>query len=414
MSSSDLSRNARSLSASLDGSDAEGDSPAGRSSGAPADVMRARTLILRNGWNATAYQILNPGFDLWFSPAGDAVVGYVRRAGVHVVAGAPICTVERLVAVHEEFVAASRAVGARVCYFGAGHRLEEEMQALRRRSVVLLGAQPVWNPATFAATMHSHASLRAQLHRARNKDIEVAEWPAERVRAEPGLARVLAEWLATRGLPPLSFLVEPDTLGRLFDRRVFVAGRDLDRGGAPVGFLMASPVPARDGWLVEQIIRGRDAPNGTSELLVTQAMAAMAASGAPYATLGLAPLSRRSGVQPSTTPAWLRATLELVRAHGRRFYNFDGLDAFKAKLLPECWEPIYAISDEDRFSPRTLYAIASAFSGGSPLVLVARAVGRAIAQEARWAWAELADSGRNRVRPPPAAPARRPPTGRRD
>lgn len=384
------------------------------SQSAPENVVRARTLILKNGWNATAYQLINPGFSLWFSAVGDAVVGYVGRFGVNVVAGAPVCAVDRLTAVHEEFVAASREMGARVCYFGAGHRLEEEMQARSRRAVVLLGAQPVWNPADFAGGVESHASLRAQLHRARNKGIEVSEWPADRVRAEPGLARVLAEWLATRGLPPLSFLVEPDTLGRLFDRRVFVAGRDLESGGLPVGFLMASPVPARDGWLVEQIIRGRDAPNGTSELLVAQAMAAMAASGAPYATLGLAPMSRRSGVQPSTTPAWLRATLELVRAHGRRFYNFDGLDAFKAKLLPECWEPIYAISDEDRFSPRTLYAIASAFSGGSPLVLVARAVGRAIAQEARWAWAELADSGRNRVRPPPAAPARRPPTGRRD
>ncbi|MBK5186768.1 MAG: hypothetical protein JJD97_00910, partial [Gemmatimonadaceae bacterium] len=54
------------------------------------DVDRARELVLRYGWNATAYQILNPGFALWFSGAGDAVIGYVRRSGVHVVAGAPV------------------------------------------------------------------------------------------------------------------------------------------------------------------------------------------------------------------------------------------------------------------------------------------------------------------------------------
>ncbi len=385
MSAPDRSMTTAPGAAPMDWSDIRAGSAVEALQSAPPDVMRARALILRNGWNATAYQILNPGFALWFSAAGDAVVGYVRRVGVNVVAGAPVCAVERLTAVHEEFVEASRAMGSRVCYFGAGHRLEEEMQARRHRSVVLLGAQPVWDPADFAGVIDSHASLRAQLHRARNKDIEVVEWPASRVRAEPGLARVLAEWLATRGLPPLSFLVEPDTLGRLFDRRVFVAGRDLENGGAPVGFLMASPVPARGGWLVEQIIRGRDAPNGTTELLVARAMAAMAASGAPYATLGLAPLSRRAGVEPTSNPGWLRVTLELVRAHGRRFYNFDGLDAFKAKLLPQRWEPIYAISDEDRFSPRTLYAIAAAFSGGSPLVLVGRAMGRAVAQEVRWA-----------------------------
>lgn len=347
---------------------------------APPEVLRARALVLRHGWNATAYQLLNPGFALWFSAAGDAVVGYVRRAGVSVVAGAPVCAVERLRAVHHEFETSTMATGGRVCYFGAGHRLEEELRAEGRRSVVLLGAQPVWDPADFAGIVASHASLRAQLHRARNKGVRVVEWPAERAREEPGLARVLAEWLATRGLPPLSFLVEPDTLGRLFDRRVFVA----ERAGEPVGFAVASPVPARRGWLVEQIIRGRGAPNGSSELLVAHSMAAMAASGSPYATLGLAPLSRHAGVRSPPTPRWLRLVLELVRAHGRRFYNFDGLDSFKAKLQPQRWEPIYAISGEARFSPRTLHAIAAAFSGGSPLALVARALGRAAAQEARW------------------------------
>ena len=68
-------------------------------------------------------------------------------------------------------------------------------------------------------------------------------------------------------------------------------------------------------------------------------------------------------------PPWLALTLRWVRAHGRRFYNFDGLDAFKAKLRPEAWEGIYAISAERRFSPRTLHAIAAddpAVSTGMP------------------------------------------------
>jgi hypothetical protein len=51
---------------------------------------RARELILRFGWNATAYQILNPGIELWFSRSGDGVVGFVRHHRTRVVAGAPI------------------------------------------------------------------------------------------------------------------------------------------------------------------------------------------------------------------------------------------------------------------------------------------------------------------------------------
>ena len=55
----------------------------------PRATDRARALVLQHGWNATAYQIVNPGIALWFARAGDAVAGYVRRSRTRVVAGAP-------------------------------------------------------------------------------------------------------------------------------------------------------------------------------------------------------------------------------------------------------------------------------------------------------------------------------------
>jgi phosphatidylglycerol lysyltransferase len=77
--------------------------------------------------------------------------------------------------------------------------------------------------------------------------------------------------------------------------------------------------------------------------------------------------------------------LTWVRAHGRRFYNFAGLDAFKSKFRPQRWEAIYAISNEPKFSPRTLYAIGAAFARDrSPAALVARGLAKAVRQEWRW------------------------------
>ena len=113
-------------------------------------------------------------------------------------------------------------------------------------------------------------------------------------------------------------------------------------------------------------------------------MRALAADGAQYVTLGLAPLSRHSRFQSQRMPRWLRLVLRWVRAHGRRFYNFEGLDRFKAKFAPDEWEEIVALADTPRFSPRSLWAIAAAFAQGSPIALLARAVTRAARQEARW------------------------------
>ncbi len=355
--------------------------PSSPDAAAPTDeaLRRARALVLRWGWNATAYQILNPGFRLWFSRAGDAVAGYVARRGVRVVGGAPVCAEGRLRDVAAELEAEAAARGERVCYFGAGARLEGMLRGSPGHAMVLLGAQPVWDPARWPEVPARHASVRAQLHRARNKGVRMAEWPSARATGSPVLHRLLREWLATRGLPPLHFLVEPETLGRLFDRRVFVA----ERGGTPVGFVVTSPVPARRGWLVEQFVRGHGAPNGATELMIDAAMRALAADGAAYVTLGLAPLSRYAPPPAGDEPRWLRMTLAWLRAHGRRFYDFDGLDRFKAKLDPHAWEPIYAISAEPRFSPSTLYAIAAAFSAGSPVVLMGRALVRAAREEAR-------------------------------
>jgi len=345
-----------------------------------ANLPRVRDLVLRHGWNATAYQIINPGIAHWFSAGGDALIGYVEYAGVRVTAGAPVCAEERLPEVVREFEADAAQADRRVCYFGGESRLEVACRKSRGHSMVLLGAQPAWSPAHWGPMLAGHSSLRAQLSRARNKGVAVQEWTAERATDHPELRECLDAWLKTRGLPTMHFLVEPATLTRLFDRRIFVAAR----AEKVLAFLVASPVPRRNGWLVEQIVRGPAAPNGTAELLIDAAVRAVGASGSQYVTLGLSPLSQRAELRRESNPPWVRILLGWARAHGNRFYNFEGLDAFKAKFRPERWEPVYAIANERTFSPRMLYAIAAAFANGSPILMGCKALLRAVSRELGW------------------------------
>jgi phosphatidylglycerol lysyltransferase len=343
------------------------------------DLARARSLVLRHGWNAMAYQILNPGIRRWFSADGEAVIGYVQAGRSRVVAGAPVCAAERLAEVSRAFAADARRAGRWVCYFGAQERLIELLGEGGPISTLLLGAQPFWDPRRWAAIVDGKASLRAQLHRARNKGVRVRPLPAGGTEQQAELQRCLSEWLERRGLPPMHFLVEWNILPRLLDRRLFAAERE----GRVVGFLVASPIPARNGWLIEQIIRGRGAPNGSNELLLDAAMRTLAAEGAGYVTLGLSPLSRAVSQEPP--PPWkIRWLLAWVRVHGRRFYDFEGLERFKSKFQPEGWEPIYAVTNRPRISLSTLYAIAGAFGGTSPVLFIGRALLRALRQEARW------------------------------
>jgi phosphatidylglycerol lysyltransferase len=350
----------------------------------PASLPRARNLVMLFGWNATAYQILNPGMQHWFSRAGNAVVGYVQYRRVRVVAGAPVCAAEQLAAVAAEFEADARDCGEKVCYVCAEARVESLYRGREGYSRVLLGAQPIWDPQRWPTIIAQKASLRAQLNRARNKGVVIEDWPIARAENDPGLHHCLEEWLGMRGLPALHFLVEPETLARLTDRRVFVARRREE----VVGFLIASPIPQRRGWLIEQNLRGVPAPNGTTELLLDVAVRALANDGAEFVTLGLAPLSTKGHPEQEANPIWLRGLLAWLRAHGRRFYNFRGLEHFKAKFEPAGWDPVYAIVNEPRFAPSTLYAIAAAFSNGSPVKLLARGLTKAIRTEIGWLFAD--------------------------
>lgn len=338
----------------------------------------ARALVLQHGWNTTSYQILNPGFDHWFSGTGDAVVGLVRRRRVWVVGGAPVCPLERLEEVTAEFEGAANEAGARVCYVGAQDRLAARCFPDPAYSGAILGAEPWWDPADWTRILTSRASLRAQLNRARNKGIAVELLPPA-APASTAVGTVLQEWLSTRGLPPLGFLTTPWLLGDLSDRRLFVAAQ----GGIPVAFLILTPIPGRRGWLIEQIVRGKVAPNGVAELLVDAAFRWMAGAGARFVTLGLAPLAvAEDGFHPEM-PWWLRGTLGWMRAHGRRFYNFDGLYAFKSKLGPAGWVPVYAIANEHRLSLRTLLGVSEAVVGGDLLPFGARMLAHAFRAEAR-------------------------------
>lgn len=344
----------------------------------PSSISKARELVLRYGWHATVYQILNKGISHWHAPGEDAVVGYVRRHRLVIAAGAPVCPESSLGGVTAGFENWARETGRRVCYFAAEARLRGMFADSPDHAVIAIGAQPVWDPQSWHQTLSIRPSLRQQIHRAQNKHVAVCPVLPEMARNDLEIRSCLAQWLESRPLPPMHFLVEPETLdGVMQDRLVFVAQQE----GRAVAFLVASPVPGRNGYLVEQVARRPDAPNGSVELLIDSAMRELAIRGCDYATLGLVALAENAGSEIGKNPLWLRALMAWARAHGRRFYNFAGLESFRAKMNPVRWDTIYAISNERRFSLSTLHAIAAAFCEGSPEFAFVKALGKAVKKE---------------------------------
>jgi phosphatidylglycerol lysyltransferase len=331
-------------------------------------LSESRELVMAYGRNATACQILNPGMSQWFSTRRDAVVGYVLQGTWILVAGEPVCPAATLPGAVLEFEQHLARQGRKVCYVCAEDSLRDLLAPSASHSSITIGAQPVWNPADWPAIVQSRSSLRAQLRRSMNKGVRIDSMPAREGAGNAEISQVLREWLGGRLLPPMHFLVEPEVLSGLADDRLLLVAR---REGRIVAFLVASPVPSRNGYLIEQLARSPQAPNGTSELLIDAAMGRFAEAGCTFATMGLVALAS-GAVQEN--PLWLRSLMYLARAHANRFYNFRGLERFRAKMHPGHWEKVYAISNEKHFSPQALYAMGKAFSVISPALAIGLAI----------------------------------------
>lgn len=320
------------------------------------DIPEASADLVRlHGRTATAFRSLGRDLVRWYWPPGAEVprafVAYAEHGRARVAAGEPVASLDDLLTVAERFVDASVDAGLRVSFFGTEGRLVQSPRFARR----LLGEQPVWNPQGWAAHRQAHRSLREQCRRARAKGVVVrAIDPAALTRDAMGLAvqQLMARWRATRSLAPMTFLVSIDLEAQLAQRRVFVAVQDNQLAG----LLAMAPVPARGGWLLEHLLRDPDAPNGTAELLVDHAMQRLAAESVEWATLGLAPLH-------GPVEGWLRR----VRQWSRPLFNFEGLAAFKRKLRPDRWEPIYLAWPRAASGWRALLDGLRAFAGGSLL-----------------------------------------------
>ncbi|MDB5213667.1 MAG: hypothetical protein JWO86_1594 [Myxococcaceae bacterium] len=313
------------------------------------DRSRALAILRVHGDDVTSFQLLAPGYRYFFED--DGFVAYVDTGSAWVAGGGPVAARAVRPALAAAFVASAAAHRRRVSFFAVGDLFCERTSLPRIR----VGEQPWWDPARWSSVLAGNAGLRYQIRRALAKGVVVRRVTADEISATDGATRqsidaLARAWLDARPLAPMGFLVELAPFELPEERLYLVAEVD----GAMVGFLAADPIYARRGWLVENLLRVHDAPNGTAELLVDRAMRIAAESGSTMLTLGLAPLA---GPLPRR--------LQIARALSTPLYDFRGLHAFKSRLRPHGWEAIHVAAAPGASPWLALFDGLTAFARGS-------------------------------------------------
>jgi phosphatidylglycerol lysyltransferase len=337
------------------------------------DLLRLYQL---HGYNAHALVGITPGIRLWTCPETEGAVAYSEFGKVWLVPGDPLASVDRLATVSNLFLKKARAEGRVVGFVPATQQFARHCSALGLRAV-RIGAAPYFDLATWAPRGDRAKKARAGVNQARRAGVHVTEVVDVDDRLVRETACLCKSWLTTRrSAIRFQWLFTVDLFQHKEKKKYFTA---RDSAGRLVGFLSASPIPARDGWYLEDVLRSKDAPNGTTDLLVVEVLDALKRDGARLATLGTTLMATDGAadthVQVSrviSKLAWSMASCFSI------FYNFDGVRRFKSKFAPSWWESEYVLmSDNVTAPPRVLGALIHAIVPAGPTYLIARQMSRA-------------------------------------
>src|SRR5437763_3097178 len=220
------------------------------------------------------------------------------------------------------FVLAAKRRGRVAAFVPATERFAREAVRLGL-GALRVGAAPYFDLKTWAPRGDRAKHMRAGVNRAQREGVRVesVEEPDENLRRET--ESLCRRWLDTRrAATSFGWLFLLDPFQHAGHKRFFTA---RDASGALVGFLAASPVPARGGWYLEDVLRAPDAPQGTADLLVVEALTRLAASGARIATLGTSPLARegKPGIAAGDLPRREKART-LAAWRPAACYTFEG------------------------------------------------------------------------------------------
>jgi phosphatidylglycerol lysyltransferase len=332
------------------------------------------------GYNAHSLVSIAPGARLWSCPQIDGAITYNEFGKVWLVPGDPLAHPDNVAELTRRFVEAAREEGRFAAFMPATARFARQAAPVGLHAVKIAAA-PYFDLTTWGPRGDRAKKARAGVNQARRAGVRVIEVRGVDETLKRETALLCRSWLKARKCAvKLGWLFELDPFQHASRKKFFTA---RDEAGKLIGFLAASPIPARNGWYLEDVLRLPSAPPGTADLLVVEALSMLKRQGARLATLGTSPLAREGEhVQGICSHELVANVLRIVTSCFSALYNFEGLRRFKTKFAPSWWESEYVLFPRDVLAPPHLIrAFIQAIAPDGASNLIARQIGRAIKRD---------------------------------
>ena len=334
------------------------------------ELLRLQTLY---GYNPHSLVSIAPGAMLWSTPDIDGAIIYGEFGRVWLAAGDPLAPLEDMAELAREFAAFAKRKNRVVAFVPTSAEFARSVVP-NDFIAVKVGASPYFDLPTWNPRGDSAKKIRAGVNQARRAGVTVetvSDDIDEILKRET--VQLCMHWLGSRrSATTFGWLVALDPFLHSEYKKYFTARVN----GRLVGLLAASPIPARRGWYLEDVLREPDAPQGTATLLVVEALAKLKADGVELATLGTSPLTTDGPDDIPTEHRMVARALDVASRRLAGFYNFEGLRRFKGKFVPSWWESEYVLGQGGvTVPPRIGHAVVRALvPGGLTQILTRQAL----------------------------------------
>lgn len=323
--------------------------------GPPVSRIQLESWIRSYGSGSSSYVLLEGSKGYFTSPLVDGFLAYQVSAGTIVVAGDPVCPQQDAALLIAEFVRAMN--GRPICAYQISPGMVDAFR-VSGFGDIQVGKEAIFDLRRFSLAGGQMELVRAATNKARREGVIVLEHNPFAAGAEPineELRTVSAEWLSHKGERELGFLLGCVGLERASAKRYFVA-RANNGLGRIEGFIVCEPIYGRNGFYLDVTRRRVDAVRGVMELLTAEIFHCLREEGYVMASMGLAPLALLDDPDLKKHPR-LTKLMRLAYEQINNTYDFKLLYRYKAKYHPHLWETRYLCFNQNRLSPRMLYAV---------------------------------------------------------
>lgn len=299
---------------------------------------------------------LDPNCRYFSLPEIEGLIAYREEFGCAIALGDPICPQPESLKLAKAFHDFHDAQNKRVIYLAVSQAFAKWAVHNICGIAIEFGEEvmidPHQDPKAYTGT---HACLvRRKVKHAIKDNVTTAEYREHNLNLEEAMKQVGQAWLQKRSGPQIHIsrvCLFADRLGK----RWFYASQ----GERVIGVLLMNELQAHQGWLINRLMVYPDAPHGTSELLVTSTLEALASEGCHFVTFGVVPkTSLGEIIGLGTYGTWIS---RCIYACAKKVFYIGGTKIFWEKFHPEN-APSYLLFNKNTFGMRDLVGLARAMN----------------------------------------------------